>query len=89
MLLAISETKILNKLEQVLQVLFYCLHSHIIATTAAAIVCPGNGVLTSFQRSRVYELRIRAMHEANTALLDILVDNSVIICRIGKRCFIS
>ncbi len=24
-------------------------------------------------------LRIRAMHEANTALLDILVDNSVII----------
>ena len=28
-------------------------------------------------------LRIRAMHEANTALLDILVDNSVIIKLIG------
>ncbi len=26
-----------------------------------------------------FSLRIRAMHEANTALLDILVDNSVII----------
>ncbi len=47
-------------------------------------------------------LRIPAMHEANTARLDTMIDNSVImpsfqnrtstlyhICRILKRCFIS
>ncbi len=34
----------------------------------------------------VTTLRIRAMHEANTALLDILVDNSVIINLQGGGC---
>ena len=31
-----------------------------------------------------FQLRIRAMHEANIALLDTLGDNSVIIC--GYKC---
>ncbi len=40
----------------------------------------GSGSIASVCKSLFdLKLRIRAMHEANTALLDILIDNSVII----------
>ena len=44
------------------------------------IVMPHRWWLRKFWlNGRITDLRIRAMHEANSALLEILVDNSVII----------
>ncbi len=49
-------------------------------------------LLVLFGVTNLLGLRIRAMHEANTALLDILVDNSVIIpslWSVGQKGFLS